>query len=911
METPVTLLTSRAIRNLILLFIILFIIQVTGQTASLDTHAPSVPLTLDNATLRITFDPVSTTWSCRDIRTETWVITHASASLVLDSSVYSSAGGTLASWSVSTTSNGLGTGNRLTIDILCASGQPRCQLQITLYDGPVFSIITTWSDINQPGSRLIQTIPFTTSAAFPVTPPETLRIIGNGFDSWDPCPSVEWPIDTADYRETCVSNWSAWIHSDTGNNNLALVSPTCTRFSVLHTMTCNGNNLAISTIQDGDSVSIDGDPIQSELTVFSAWQGDCEGMTVFGDRLSGLVSRPSQPLSLCGWSSWYAYGTAISEHLILDNAVRLMELFGEYGLTVIRVDWGWETAWGDWTATDRFPDGIAATGRRIRDLGCTPGLWCAPFSADSASIVFQNHPEWFIRNAAGDPKCVGYNYANGAWAYAFDLTHPEAAAQVRETTGILFADETGVAFLDFLTHGCAGERSIDGLNCYTNPGSTRGDAFHLGKQGLELAVPNAYRLACGAPIGFSTGSFHAMRIASDATPQWSRLVAAADTIGKRWWYRHFWDMDPDVLLARSPLTPDEAQSWCSLVALAGDTAMLGDPWDTLTNDRIQLLRHVIPAANGQAVPLDVLTRSPSRIWRMDKHGGRYLLLVNWSDAPWTIDLEKATIDAESEPWAVFDYWRREPVAIWKSGPLPIKSISPHACRLLHMKPLDALPIPVTTSRHAGGDDRFFDSVSWDPDTGTWQGQADLVPGDPTTFYFAVPDAESWFLSDVDIEASGKVTLAWEPMAEQWIRITMIIPENAMAGKETITWRARFIRVETLDCCIELTSQYFSPGDIFHCRAHVVNAAAYPIEDVGLVVILDVFGALFWAPSFSSFDSYSGPFAPGETMLDIVPAFIWPGGAGQAEDIRWYAAITDAAMTQVYGSIDIESFGWGP
>ena len=66
---------------------------------------------------------------------------------------------------------------------------------------------------------------------------------------------------------------------------------------------------------------------------------------------------------------------------------------------------------------------------------------------------------------------------------------------------------------------------------------------------------------------------------------------------------------------------------------------------------------------------------------------------------------------------------------------------------------------------------------------------------------------------------------------------------------------------------------------------------------------------FFAPDFSEFDYYEMEFAPGATPVQVLPEFEWPSGAGSAFGIWWYAAMTDAGITELYGTLGMFQFGW--
>ena len=86
-----------------------------------------------------------------------------------------------------------------------------------------------------------------------------------------------------------------------------------------------------------------------------------------------------------------------------------------------------------------------------------------------------------------------------------------------------------------------------------------------------------------------------------------------------------------------------------------------------------------------------------------------------------------------------------------------------------------------------------------------------------------------------------------------------------------------------------------------------------LSDYPLFVILDVFQNYFFAPSFNDvFDNFleqNPTFPEGETSVQVLPSFTWPSGAGTADGIVWYGALTNPAMTGLFGLMDTFTFGW--
>lgn len=55
--------------------------------------------------------------------------------------------------------------------------------------------------------------------------------------------------------------------------------------------------------------------------------------------------------------------------------------------------------------------------------------------------------------------------------------------------------------------------------------------------------------------------------------------------------------------------------------------------------------------------------------------------------------------------------------------------------------------------------------------------------------------------------------------------------------------------------------------------------------------------------------YSNLWPVGITQIEAIPEFIWPDTGTSASGIIWYAALTDPAMTRIFGEWDSFRFGW--
>lgn len=110
--------------------------------------------------------------------------------------------------------------------------------------------------------------------------------------------------------------------------------------------------------------------------------------------------------------------------------------------------------------------------------------------------------------------------------------------------------------------------------------------------------------------------------------------------------------------------------------------------------------------------------------------------------------------------------------------------------------------------------------------------------------------------------------------------------------------------------IDMPSDFFRGGDDFFLDVYVCNVDNTEYE-LPLFVILDVYGALFFAPSWSAFDNYTAILPANQlTRFEVLPLFTWPAGVDAASDIKVYAGLTNAQMSALWGDLSSVTFGWG-
>jgi alpha-galactosidase len=305
-----------------------------------------------------------------------------------------------------------------------------------------------------------------------------------------------------------------------------------------------------------------------------------------GAGLAAGALRPAPPV----WCSWYQYYSAVTEADILANLAAMDEL--AVPAEVVQIDDGYQAAPGDWlTSSGRFADLPGLIGR-IGEAGRRSGIWIAPFLVGESSDLLAAHPAWLVRDpATGDPVYCGT--VCGQRCTALDVTHPDAARYLTRVLATMREWGTSYFKIDFVYAGaCEGRR---------HSGATPVAAYREGLKLIRDAIgPEAFLLACGAPILPSVGLVDAMRVGPDiaatiepAEPNPSlpsQRNAARNVRARAWQHGRFWVNDPDCLMARPGV--EGREQWASLVERFGGLRSSGDglrqldPWGLETTRRL-------------------------------------------------------------------------------------------------------------------------------------------------------------------------------------------------------------------------------------------------------------------------------------------------------------------------------------
>jgi alpha-galactosidase len=317
-------------------------------------------------------------------------------------------------------------------------------------------------------------------------------------------------------------------------------------------------------------------------------------------------ARRNAPFQV-GWCSWYHYFGDVTEDDVRAN----LALAKEFPFDVFQVDDGYQAAIGDWLDTnDKFPSGLAALAKDIREAGHRPGIWIAPFLAAPDSRVAAEHPDWLAGFRPGKPLKAWFNPDWGGAMYALDTTNPAVVAHLESLARAL--KEMGFTYLklDFTF-----APSLDGI--WHDPTKTPAQRVRAGFDAIRRgAGHDAFILGCGAPLAHVVGVVDGNRIGPDVAPLWepapdteviagylrtqpSTKYAQDATRLRQFMHRRFWLNDPDCLMLRTEKTrmsPERIAEWARTVAESGGMVLVSDDLSLLGDEAKALLAETIATA---------------------------------------------------------------------------------------------------------------------------------------------------------------------------------------------------------------------------------------------------------------------------------------------------------------------------
>lgn len=413
---------------------------------------------------------------------------------------------------------------------------------------------------------------------------------------------------------------------------------------------------------------------------------------------------------LVGWMTWYAVQFSASEKTVLENARKFLELFGNYTeKAVLWVDWEWCHCCWDGQGEEgcdifhprrsAYPNGLKAVSGRLRELGLIPALWVGATNEGRLNGMLEKHPDWLLG------KMVLWC---GQWW--IDPSHP---AVLRKYVPAVFRQILDWGFQAVKWDCLPGtlQACSEMHDRFYDKSQTPAQAFrNLVKAAREVLGDSIYLLSCAGDserdICGAMDLFSAARIGGDIF-SWDDFLEQGinRTLHAYPWHNTVFYADADNLILRAELsTSEQARTRVSFYGLAGLPVTLGDPLSELDEERIHMLRRIMPVVDIHPTELD------------SKRHGRHFQITNLAVArpfgSWNVigvtnltpDKHTAKIDflknLDLPParYAVYDYWNRTFLGIFRER-LEI-ALKPFDTGVLRITPLEnGLPAVISISRH--------------------------------------------------------------------------------------------------------------------------------------------------------------------------------------------------------------------
>jgi hypothetical protein len=403
------------------------------------------------------------------------------------------------------------------------------------------------------------------------------------------------------------------------------------------------------------------DPGQSRQTPPLAVLGGApveELLLAYAARWAAAVPpRPRQRIT--GWSSWDFFGGSVRQQDVVENApLAVRHLPGSVWAII---DDGWQTRWGEWTMTDRFPGGLEETAAAIARSGAQAGIWSAPLAMYMHCPFAREHRECCVRDDDGN---IAYFTFTSGPVVMLDPSHPRVREYLRETYARIRAAGFRYFKLDF-----SQQLFLPPCRRFHDPTLTRLEIAALAIDTIREAVGEEAIMASGTfPYELLGGRFDSARATSDIHLYWTHIRQCGIQLAAGYWMDGaMFTLDPDFLIVRSPTTstdeyrkylgPDQhiplgADWWqagaeategelivlATLVALAGGDFILGDRLATLNERGWAIIQRALEThCDRCARPLDVWSRAatnePPALWQGESRGRTIVAAINWSDVP--------------------------------------------------------------------------------------------------------------------------------------------------------------------------------------------------------------------------------------------------------------------------------------
>jgi hypothetical protein len=564
----------------------------------------------------------------------------------------------------------------------------------------------------------------------------------------------------------------------------------------------------VTTLGDVETPLADGtyDPASDEATlkdgtVTKNYYRDKLGVGYFKP-----VDKTNFPLPPSGWCTWYYYYQQVNETEVKRNAQWIAENLKDYGAQYVQIDDGWQGTGRvytrDWTnLSDKFPGGMDELAAYIKSLGLTPGLWIAPHGQSNEAVV-KKSPGIFLLKPDGTS-------ASETWEgrYLVDPSTPESQEYLKD----LFTKLAGWGYEYFKIDGqpvVVGEYKTK-QSFMKNPGGDPVALYRGTVESIRAAIGRGrYLLGCwGMPVE-GVGLMNGSRTGGDVVLDWAGgfMLALRTTMRNYYLHNVAWYTDPDVMLVRSPLTLEQARAWATLQGLTGQALLGSDRMMDLSEERVELLRRVYPAADIRPLDLFPSERNKHIMDLKVNHLGRsydVVGLFNYDEVKSEqISLNWKDLGLPGDaPVHVYDFWNKEYLGAWENG--ATFNLPPTSCRVLTLLPATDKVQLISTSRHITQGWPDLLALRRDDATNSYAGKSSVVKNDPYEIRYVFPRGKNFRIRGATARGPAGSLSVKAANHQGWAAVRLVSPRTAQ-----VSWSVAFEPADTYHYPVREPSNLF-------------------------------------------------------------------------------------------------------
>lgn len=357
-----------------------------------------------------------------------------------------------------------------------------------------------------------------------------------------------------------------------------------------------------------------------------------------------MGARNQTPLTY-HWCSWYYAYFYLTAEKLSDYLDGFETVQPRVPIKTVQIDVGYFPHVGDWLEPScNFPEGVMGSVTKIRNYGYNAGIWIAPYMVGNRSKLYQEHPEWVLRNLDGSMAHINRFYEeNRLWGamdeeyYLLDTSNPEVMEYLRNVFRTF--RKMGITFFktDFMFWGAKSSNEV----VRHTPGKTSAEYQRELYEMIRKEIgEDSFWLGCISNYAPMIGFADAMRISWDIGANWSyaenffREVQGQQFLNNVWWQN-----DPDAIILRdrfNHMKPHEVETLALYMGMLGGAVNTSDLFHEMSEKYLQIFRFLEPGNNKNTAYFPLLekdTKTDVLVRELKPGKGWALLFVNKGNTP--------------------------------------------------------------------------------------------------------------------------------------------------------------------------------------------------------------------------------------------------------------------------------------